>query len=272
MNRLLARLLLFLVTTGSLFAGLPDGFVQGEWSVQGAQRTALLRIPKNRAGRMPVVFCWHGHGGTAEHAVRAWGFPAEWPDALLVYPQGLPTPGQLTDPEGRRTGWQAGPGAQNDRDLAFFDALLATLRAEHPVDEDRIYSTGHSNGGGFTYLLWAQRPESLAAIAPVAGALGRTTKPLKPMPVLHVAGRNDPLVRFAWQEATFAAVRALNQCAAMGSPWDRSGAISAERFESRKGAPLVAAVHPGGHEYPGGTAKLIVKFFKEHARGHQSAR
>ena len=80
--------------------------------------------------------------------------------------QGLPTPGQLTDPEGKRNGWQKTVGDQKDRDLKFFDAVLTKLKADYKVDESRIYSMGHSNGGGFTYLLWAARGDQFAAFAP----------------------------------------------------------------------------------------------------------
>ena len=32
------------------------------------------------------------------------------------------------------------------------------------IDEKRVYATGHSNGGGFTYLLWTCRPDAFAAL------------------------------------------------------------------------------------------------------------
>ncbi|MFY8056754.1 MAG: hypothetical protein ACOVRM_03375, partial [Planctomycetaceae bacterium] len=55
------------------------------------------------------------------------------------------------------TGWQKSAGDQQDRDLKFFDVVLQSLRSEYRVDDRRIYATGHSNGGGFTYLLWSER-------------------------------------------------------------------------------------------------------------------
>jgi polyhydroxybutyrate depolymerase len=262
----LLRLFTCLILIGNLHGAVPDGFQQREWLIQGSQRVALLRIPKSHSGKMPVLFCWHGHGGTAEHAIRAWGIPAEWPEALLVFPQGLPTPGQLTDPEGHRTGWQSKAGTQNNRDLEFFDRILASLRSENQIDDKRIYSTGHSNGGGFSYLLWEQRPAVFAAIAPVAATLNRFDRPNSPLPVLHLAGRNDRLVQFSWQQATCDAIRSLNHCDPNPIPWADHGSLSAQLFASTRGAPVVVAIHPGGHEYPSGAAKLIVRFCKEHQR------
>ena len=136
-----------------------------------------------------------------------------WPEAIIVYPQGIKTPGRLTDPTGQRTGWQHGPGDQEDRDLKFFDAMLASLKADYAVDERRIYATGHSNGGGFTYLVWRMRPEVFAAIAPSGATPGRESEPpLKPIPVMHIAGENDPLVKYEWQQMGIRLLLKNNAC------------------------------------------------------------
>jgi hypothetical protein len=74
----------------------------------------------------PVVFVFHGHGGTAFQAGRSFAMHKHWPEAISVYLQGLNTPGKLTDPEGKKPGWQHGAGAEGDRDLKLFDAVMAT--------------------------------------------------------------------------------------------------------------------------------------------------
>ena len=53
---------------------------------------------------------------------------------------------------------------------------LASLRHTYNIDDDRIYATGFSNGGMFTYLLWAKRPNVFAAFAPVAGRPPKRTE------------------------------------------------------------------------------------------------
>lgn len=129
-----------------------------EWEVDGVAREALLAIPAAASDTpAPLVFCFHGHGGSMRNAARQFHLHTEWPEAICVYMQGLNTPGRLTDPEGRRSGWQHSAGDQQNRDLKFFDAVLASIRKDYRVDERRIHSTGHSNGGGFTYLLWKER-------------------------------------------------------------------------------------------------------------------
>ena len=106
----------------------------------------------------------------------------------------------------------------------------------------------------------------LAAVGSVAGSLTIKARDLKPLPVIHVAGENDPLVKFTWQEATFVAVRRFNGCTDEGKPYAKEGVLEATLFPSTKGAPLVTAIHHGGHEYAKGSSELIARFFKENPR------
>jgi len=235
------------------------------WMVDGVARDGLLALPAAPpAAGAPVVLVFHGHGGTARNAARSFALHRHWPEAIVVYPQGLNTPGRLTDPEGRRPGWQHAAGELGDRDLKLVDEVLARLRQEHRVDERRIHATGHSNGGGFTYLLWARRGGVFASFAPSAAggaALLAARGRIEPRPVLHVAGRADALVTFAAQERTIARVRELNR-AGLGEPWAPGCTI----HPSPVGAPVVTFVHKGGHAFPAAAPPLIARFLREHPR------
>jgi polyhydroxybutyrate depolymerase len=250
-----------------LLAGrAPEGFVEQSWTIDGVKRTALVRVPKDAKGPLAVVFCWHGHGGRAAQAAGRWGYDQADTTSVLVFPQGLPTVSPLVDKEGRMPGWQTTVGGEGERDMKLFDAMLADIRKSHAIDDRRIYSMGHSNGAAFSYLLWQARPTVLAAIGSVAGSLRGDVKGLPPLPVIHVAGEKDPLVKFAWQQATFAAVRRFNHCVDTAKPWAKEGVLEASIYESDRGAPLVTALHPGGHEYPKGSSELIARFFKAQVR------
>jgi polyhydroxybutyrate depolymerase len=241
---------------------LPPNFQRLEFSVGGILREALFYVPRQAATtNSPLVFVFHGHGGNARNAVRSFALDRAWPEALSIYPQGLNTPGKLTDPEGRRAGWQNRPGDQQDRDLAFFDAMLARLKADYRVDTNRVYATGHSNGGGFTFLLWAERGAEFAAVAPSA-AVAPYENRLRPKPVLHLAGEADALVKFAWQERMMMAERRVNGCDAAGRPYAPQATI----YSSPSGPPVVTFIHPGGHEFHRDAPALITRFFQEHVR------
>ncbi|MCX7046943.1 MAG: prolyl oligopeptidase family serine peptidase [Candidatus Sumerlaeota bacterium] len=244
-----------------------------EWKVDGVVREALVCAPsKATTEGAPVVFAFHGHGGSMANAARMFGYHKQWPEAIVVYPQGLNTPGRLTDPEGKKPGWQSRIGDQGDRDLKFFDAMLESLKKDYRVDEKRIYATGHSNGGGFTYLLWAARGDKFAAFAPSAAVFAPgaaaaaetgigTTGLLKPKPVMHLAGEKDPLVKYEWQKRMIEALQKFNQCGE-SQPWDKGCTL----YPSKAGAPVVTFIHPGAHQFVPEAPALIVKFFKEHVK------
>jgi polyhydroxybutyrate depolymerase len=245
-----------------------EGLTRREWTVDGTAREALLYAPAAAtATPSPVVFAFHGHGGTMQRAATMFDYHHVWPEAIVVYMQGLNTPGRLTDPEGKRPGWQNTQGGQGDRDLKFFDAVLASLRADYKVEERRIYATGHSNGGGFTYLLWRSRGDVFAAVAPSAAAgpgeewTSRLTT-LRPKPVLHLAGEKDPLVKYEWQQAAMQALRKLNGCESAGTEWAKWCTL----YPSKTGTPVITLIHPGAHNFPAEAPALFVKFFKEHAK------
>lgn len=246
--------------------------VERSWKIEGVERKARLYIPARASTeKSPLVFAFHGHGGTMRYAARKFGYQTLWPEAIVVYMQGLPTPGALTDPQGLRTGWQSAEGVEGDRDLKFFDVVLATLKREVKVDDKRIFATGHSNGGGFTYLLWAARGDVFAAVAPAAAIAGRSQLKLKAKPAMHIAGQNDPLVWFAWQERCMSAVRRLNGCEETGKPWTTSGASVGTLYPSKSGTPFVSVIYPGGHNLPDEVFGLVVKFFKEQTAARTAA-
>ena len=228
--------------------------------IDGVAREALVFAPtKTEAGGAPLVFAFHGHGGTAAKASDIFHFQKLWPEAIVVYMQGIPIE-SITDPEGKKAGWQHDVGQVGDRDLKFFDAMFARVKKEFKVDEGRVFAAGHSNGGGFTYLLWAARGDKFAAFAPSsASSANRYLKELKPKPVLHVAGRKDETAPFEKQEKLVNSLRTLDGCGTEGKKWHKSGTI----YSSENGTPLVEVFHPGGHEFLSEAPRLMVTFFKE---------
>jgi polyhydroxybutyrate depolymerase len=230
-----------------------------ELTVDGVERTGVMVVPaKVPEEGVPLVFAWHGHGGGARQAQRSFAIEKAWPEAAVIYLQGLNTPGRLTDPEGKKPGWQGNAGEMEDRDLKLFDAALAWAKKE--VKVGKVFTMGHSNGGGFSYLLWMSRPNTFAAIGVSAGGF-RTVEGIKPVPLIHIGGTEDPLVRYTGQSRAVGRVRTINQCEDDAKPWgDIAGA---ERWESKVRAPVVFVTHGGGHEYWNRSSELIVKFFKD---------
>ena len=94
------------------------------WKVGDVTREALVYAPAPAGKKPPLVFAFHGHGGKAEYSAKKFAVHQHWPEAVCVYPQGLPTPSPGIDPQGKMSGWQKAVGDQQDRDLDFFDAML----------------------------------------------------------------------------------------------------------------------------------------------------
>ncbi len=222
--------------------------------VGGVERAAIVYGPAPQKSRAPLIFAFHGHGDSAANYLGV-DLQSAWPEAVVVYFEGLPTHGA--------TGWQTEPGQEGDRDLKLVDAALATLRKTYKIDDERVYATGFSNGAHFTYLLWAERPAVFAAFAPVAGRIRLDATPTEPKPLLHVGGRNDHQVDFTEQTTAMEMARRIDGVAA--NPTFCTSVMVATRcilYESANGTPVMTLVHPGGHEYPLGTSEEIVKFFK----------
>ncbi|HZS09828.1 MAG TPA: prolyl oligopeptidase family serine peptidase [Blastocatellia bacterium] len=83
---------------------------------------------------------------------------------------------------------------QGDAERDVLD-VIAAMRRDYKIDEDRIYLTGHSMGGYGTWSIAIKHPELFAAIAPIAGggnpkALGQITH----VPEIVVHGDKDPTV------------------------------------------------------------------------------
>jgi polyhydroxybutyrate depolymerase len=86
-------------------------------------------------------------------------------------------------------------------DLGFVREILQQLQTEHCVDRRRVYATGMSYGGLFSYQVALSMPHVFAAVAPVAGGIlrGFATPPSGPVTggyigVLDIHGWFDPWV------------------------------------------------------------------------------
>jgi polyhydroxybutyrate depolymerase len=228
------------------------------WKIGGDTRTATVYAPAAARGgaRLPLVFSFHGRGDDVQNFQHT-DLQVAWPDAIVVYFQGLDTGSR-----GGLAGWQVERGENNDRDLKLVDAALASLRTKYAIDDDRVYATGFSNGAMFTYLLWAERPGVFAAYAPNAGRLRPSVRPTQPRPLFHIAGERDPQVTFADQKAAIAVAIGVNGVADKTTTCGEGCTL----YGSGTAAPVMTWIHRGGHEYPRGTSERIAAFFRDHPR------
>ena len=175
----------------------------------GARRSYRVHMP-SEAGeqrRLPLLIMLHGAFETAKSMERLTGFSelADRERFIAVYPNGIGLLGFLQH-------WNAGHccgKAQKDGvdDIGFLETVLDDAASRFPVDENRIYMVGHSNGGMLAYRFAAGKPGRLAGIAVAAacigsreaedGALQRIAPPASGLPLLVIHGENDETVPYA---------------------------------------------------------------------------
>jgi polyhydroxybutyrate depolymerase len=166
--------------------------------VNGVKRSYILYLPKVYTGaqKVPLLFCFHGYNmqASAQMAYGDFRKVADTANFILVYPQGS-LMNNIT--HWNVGGWTLGSTAN---DIGFTRAMIDTLKTFYQIDTTRIYSTGFSNGGFFSFELACQMGEKIAAIGSVCGSMTPETyancNPNHPMPTIQIHGTADPVIRY----------------------------------------------------------------------------
>jgi polyhydroxybutyrate depolymerase len=164
-------------------------------TVDGRDRTYLLRSPErvDQTAPLPLLLVIHGAGGNASKAEKATAMTdlAGADGFIVAYPNGT----QAADIEGEYS-WNAGaccarPVRDGIDDVKFIMAAIADIQTQQPVDPDRIYVSGFSNGGMLSYRLACERPGFFAGVAVIAGALNVPDCAAAATSVLMIHGTGD---------------------------------------------------------------------------------
>lgn len=242
--------------------------------VKGKNRRAVVVHAPTDGSKRPAVLVLHGGMGSAAVMQANSGFDpvAKAKGFMVVYAEG-------TDFGGGRHAWNTGylmrRMVQGADDIAYFDQLIDRLIDQHGADPNRIYMTGGSNGGMMTYVYAVQRPQKLAAIAPVVASMfSFDTKPATPLPILIINGAKDeevpieggmsrnPIVRRG-QQAPFKSIEEvakfwISANASQAEPLvSVDGTVTTRRYEATEGGAVTEVVvdSAGGHGWPGARAR-----------------
>jgi polyhydroxybutyrate depolymerase len=157
----------------------------------------------------------HGGGGNAEGSVDYFQLneKSDQEGFIVVYPEGT----------GRRVlgklfgSWNAGrccaPGMDEQvDDVGYFANLLEVLKADFNLDPRRTYVLGMSNGAQMAFRLACELANDIAAIG-TSGSIGSYDEcnPSRPVPVLHIQGREDPCSLFYGGECGGCVAELLNK-------------------------------------------------------------
>lgn len=165
-------------------------------NVNGVNRQYRLYVPQSYDANSPSPLILNFHGFTnnisTQYNQSDFAQLAEANQFIFVTPQGL---------GGFFSGWAINNsfGGNND-DLGFTDALIDKIKEDYVINDKRIYATGFSNGGFFSYRLACELSNRIAAVASVAGSMTRSwittnqCQPQHPTAVLQITGTNDNVI------------------------------------------------------------------------------
>ena len=87
-------------------------------------------------------------------------------------------------------------------DSAYIRGLIDAIKDDYAVDDGRVFLIGHSNGGFMSYRMAHDHPDTIAAIASLAGAdqTRERTPPTSPVHVLQIHGTADETIAYAGAE------------------------------------------------------------------------
>jgi polyhydroxybutyrate depolymerase len=148
---------------------------------------------------MPLVMLLHGYtsNGQSQENYMQFGPLSETYGFLYMHPDGT------VDGGGNRF-WNATDACCNFYgstvdDSGYLLGLIDAVKAQCNVDPRRVYLIGHSNGGFMSYRMACDHPETIAAIASLAGATflnPGTCWPASPVHVLQIHGTADGTVHY----------------------------------------------------------------------------
>jgi len=165
----------------------------------GRDMEYALFVPSNYTAniKFPLIVALHGLGSNPQQIMHYRGLTelAEEHSYIVVAPMGYNERGWYGS-RGQSSQWS---NPKNLGELSEKDVMnvLALVRKEFNIADDRIYLMGHSMGGGGTWHLGIKYSDIWAALAPIAPAIRANTDDLeqiKNMPVIVVQGDSDRLV------------------------------------------------------------------------------
>ena len=175
-----------------------------ELTHKGLDRYYYIQLAHPEAeGLSSVLFNLHGYGSDAIEQMNYTNFNnlanTKENNFILIHPQGAPLNTALTSSSSHWNsgGWTIGSTVD---DVDFIDTIIALVSQKYDLNQNRIYSTGMSNGGFMSYHLACNLSSKIAAVASVTGSMSSETyescNPDHPTSILQVHGTIDVTVPF----------------------------------------------------------------------------
>jgi phospholipase/carboxylesterase len=151
-----------------------------------------LYVPENydATRRWPLIIALHGGHSRGDDYLLTWLRPAKSKGYVVLSPKSFD-----------RTWSIHQPGI----DIRSILSIVEELLDEYAIDTGRLFATGLSDGGTFSYAIGLSCPKLFAGIAPIAGVLGPWAVPeeSKKLPMFIVHGAQDFIFPVAMARAAY---------------------------------------------------------------------
>jgi len=242
------------------------GKMTKELIVNGTTREYIIYVPENYTGTssLPLLLSFHGLTSNMEFNFNYTNFDqlAEDENFIVVHPNGISNTWTVS--------------ANDDTDINFIVTLLNQLEEDYNIESNRIYSTGMSMGGFFSFSLACRLSDRIAAVASVTGSMYQPAinncSPVKPMPILQIHGTEDGTVQYSSVAGLLDFWTSHNNTDDLPIIFnipdsDTGDGSTVERFEYLNGDSDVEVQHlkitGGGHEWPGFQGNMDINASEE---------
>lgn len=233
----------------------------------GLTREYKLYIPTIYTGATPVPLVFNLHGYTSNNLQQMYYGDfraiADTANFIIALPQG-------TLDNQNQPFWNARFTGTTVDDLGFIDALIDSISADYNINQDRVYSTGMSNGGFMSFTLACELSNRITAIASVTGSMTvlqpSYCTPNRAVPIMQIHGTADATVNYNGSTGVMGINQVLNQWIANNNvsatptvtnlpDINTSDGCTATRYDYLNGTNGSEVVHykitGGAHTWPG---------------------
>ena len=168
---------------------------------EGQKREYLQYAPSDLGSKRPLIISCHGMNQSAKYqwdALKDAKTLADKEKFVIVLPEGI------------NNGWDI----SGDRDINLIKDLIAQMKKDFDIDENRVYLSGFSMGGMLTYHAMNKIPNVIAAFAPISGypMWGFTYTGKRAIPVIHHHGTGDDVCVYSNVQRNIDELVKKNKC------------------------------------------------------------
>jgi polyhydroxybutyrate depolymerase len=240
------------ISPGTAFADCPKS---GSCTIASGRYVAVTPPQWDGKTPLPTLVFLHGYNEAPEaYLGDDWWFKG-WAAA-----NGL----LIVLPEGKEKTWSyVGSPMENRDDTGFIASVLDDVESRYPVDREKLWLSGFSQGGSMVWSVACNLKDRFKAFAPVAGAFWEPLPqacPAGPIHLRHVHGTADTVVPMQgrpigerWRQGdvmkSMAILAGTNQCQGrlVEEMPPNPELMCSQQTACRSERSLMLCTHDGGH-------------------------